>query len=326
VTRRYSLKRGATTNLLLVVIATVVATLAAEALARVLGVWPTLGQPVSVRGVATRTVDGVPLWSDKYPRYDGDDLRRMANDRDAFKIIGLGDSILYGVLQPKEGTYLEQVRHALASRMKRRVEILNMAVPGYNTRQEDAVFKEVEDQIKPNLVLVHYWEDDAHQYRAVGGYVVDVGNISEEEGHVVVRALPLPPLLSDFLLVHSRFYDLLTQAVLGYHRTRTVGADSWTNVSEPLADIQERAQRAGGRLLVLASPELNGPAPTPNGDLPRLQQLAASQGFEVIDVSEWLRGTNTSDIALDGCHFNAKGHAIIGEHLADYLLQHDLKE
>jgi lysophospholipase L1-like esterase len=305
-------------------VSTLVAILAAEGLARTLGVGASFGQLIFVRGVSTRMVDGVPLWDDKHPRCNREDIRRAATDRSAFKIIGLGDSIMYGVWQPKETTYLEETRRALAGRTKRTVEILNLAVPGYNTLQENAVYKEIADQIKPDLVLVHYWIDDVHQYRVVGGYVVDVGNISEDDGRLVVRALPVPPRVNDFLLVHSRLYDLVTQAVVA--ATRSPQLFDWTRVSRPLADIQERAQRAGARLVVLASPHLDRPSPAPNDDLPRLRQFAAARGIEVIDLSEWLRGVRSNDIALDACHFNAEGHRLIGERLAAYLLQHGLKE
>jgi lysophospholipase L1-like esterase len=320
--RRTFLSR-AVGNAALVVLATILSLLAMEAVARMFGSGPTLGEMMLVRGTPTRSVDGVPLWDDGAPRYDADDLRRISNDDRGFKILGLGDSILYGVLLPKEETYLEQTRRLLARRSTRPVEVLNLAVPGYNTMQEDAAYKEIADAIEPDLVLVHYWQDDAHQYRVVNGYVVDLGDITEEEGRVVVRPLPLPARLSDFLLLNSRLYDLLVRFVMVQAR-RSV-PDVWARVSKPLADIQERVKRAGGRLLVLASPGLDQESPRPNADLPRLRQLASARGIEVIDLSEWLQGVSTRQIALDGCHFNVEGQRLIAERFADYLLDRDLK-
>jgi hypothetical protein len=231
---------------------------------------------------------------------------------------------MYGVSLPKEATYLEQARRALAARSGTTIDVLNLAVPGFNTMQENAVHAEVADQVQPDLVVVHYFSgDDAHQYRVVGGYVVDLGNISDD-GRLVVRALPLPPRLSDFLLVHSRLYALLTQVVVSWRRTAE--PVDWTRVSGPLAAIHDRARHAGGRLLVLVSPEFHGTAVQPSADLPLLRQLAADRGIEVIDLSEWLSGTPVPEIALDACHFNAEGHRLIGERLAAHLLQHDLRQ
>jgi len=309
-------------NALLVLASTLLALVAAEALARLGSYGPVFGQLIFVRGVSSRTVDGVALWNEKNLRYDPEDIERAANNPGAFTVVGLGDSIMYGVWQTKEDTYLEQARRVLAQRSQRPVEILNLAVPGYNTMQENIVYKEVEGQIQPNLVLVHYWVDDVHQYRVVGGYVVDLGDVSDD-GRLVVRALPLPAVISDFLLVHSRLYDLLTQAVVGYRRQTQVS--DWTRVSKPLAEIHERVQRTGGRLVVLASADLSGTSADPTSDLPLLQTFAASRGIEVIDLSQWLRGVDPKQIAIDTCHFNAAGHRMIGERLAEYLLQHYLK-
>lgn len=306
----------------LVILSTALALVIAETLARTIGAGLRFGQLMHVRDIATRTVNGVPLWQSGHPRYDDDDLRRAGQDRDAFTVLGLGDSILYGVGQPKDATYLEQARQALAGRTSRRVDVLNLAVPGFNTAQENAVFAEVGEQIEPDLVIVHYWADDMHQYRVVGGYVVDIGNVSAEAGHLVVRALPLPAAINDYLLVHSRLYAVLTEAIVA-ERIREAPLD-WSRVLDPLAEINARAQRAGGRLLVLASVDLSGPTPRPVADLDVLRELAAARGIDVIDLSEWVRDVASADIAMDPVHFNAAGHRLIGERLAAYLLQNDL--
>jgi lysophospholipase L1-like esterase len=317
-------RTSAVSNFAVAALSAAVALLIAEGIARLAGVGPRFGQLIYVRGVPTRTVDGVPLWDDADPRCDEADVERAARDRSAFTILGLGDSIMFGVSQTKDATYLEQARREIAQRSKRRVEILNLAVPGFNTMQENAVYREIEPRFTPKLVLVHYWTDDVHQYRVVGGYVVDLGNVSEEDGRLVVRAIPLPPRLGDFLLVHSRLYDLLTQVVIALRREDI--ADDWSRVAAPLKEIQERAQRSGARLVVLASPLLDGPLPRPNSDLERLREFGAANGIEVVDLSTWLDGHRSEDVALDMCHFNAVGHRLIGERLAEYLLAHDLKQ
>lgn len=313
---------GALRKVALVLGSTLIALLIAEGAARVFGLGLKFGRLMPIHEVPTRVVDGVLLWGDPYPRYTDEDFRRAANDRDAFTIIGLGDSIQYGVGYEKEQTYLEQARHALDGRAGKRIDILNMAVAGYNTVQEDAVYKEVADRIKPDLVLVHYWGDDWHQYRFVGGYVVDIGDISAD-GRLVVRALPLPARLSDFLLVHSRLYDQLTRFVLDH--APKPDPEYSTSVYAPLAAIQKRAREAGGRLVVLASPRLDSARPKSLDELAQLQEFAATQGIEVVDLTPWLGEVESKQVAMDGYHFNAEGHRLIGQRLAEYLLEHDLK-
>lgn len=314
--------RRAGTHALVALVALAVGVVAVEVLARLLDVVPVYGRVFSVADLPTRTVDGVVLWSDHAPRATAADVQRAAADHGAFTIVGLGDSIMYGIRLPPEATYLEQARARLAARAGRPVEILNLATPGFNTVQEDAVHKEVAAQLAADLVLLHHWVDDGRQYRVSGGYVIDVGDMSAD-GRLIVRALPVPPALNDFLLVHSRLYDLLTQAAVA--RDRRAVASDWNGVAASLAAIAARARAGGGRLVVLASPELDGTRPRPSGDLPALRHLAAAHGFEVIDLADWLDGAASAHVALDGCHLNAEGHRRIGEHLTEYLLADDLR-
>lgn len=308
---------------LLVVASIVLTILALEAVVRLSGMQTGHGTILSRPDKPQRTVDGVVLWEMEYPRSDAADIERAAQRRDAFTILGLGDSIMYGVQQERDQTYLEEVRRRLADRAPRPVEILNLATPGFNTAQENAVYKELADRLQPDLVIVHYWQNDAHQYRAVGGYVVDFGDISPD-GRFVVRALPLPDALSDWLLIHSRLYQLLTNTMLSYWRRNQ--PDDWSTVATPLAAIDERVRRGGGRLLVLASPSMVGERAEPVSDLAKLQEFADARGIEVIDLSQWLRDFDAKTLSFDGSHFTARGHEILGARLADYLLAHDLRQ
>lgn len=306
----------------LVVTSIVVALLIAEGLIRLIGLQPQYGLIVPLGDVAVRTLDGVDLWSTHIPRATDADIARAA-ESDAFTIVGLGDSIMYGAQQAHDETYLEQARKRLAEKGVGQLEILNLAVPGYNTKQEAAVFKELDGRVRPDLVIVHYWGNDVHQYRVVGGYVVDYGDISPD-GRFVIRALPLPPQVSDYLLIHSRVYELLSQFVIQWKRQHF--GDEWTNVSVPMAAIHERARNAGARLLILASPDLSGASPRTPVDLKDLKQFADARGIEVIDLTDWVRQRASTEVSYDGVHFNAAGHRIIGERLAEHLLGRDLKD
>lgn len=308
-------------ELSLAAVAVVVALLFGELLAHLLGINPYGGLP-RFGDTPVRTVNGVVLWDDARPRTDPRDIARAAANPGAFVVLGLGDSIMYGVKLPKEETYLEETRRIVASRTTRPVEIVNLAVPGYNTLQEDAVYRELGDRLTPNVVLLHYWSDDARAYRAINGYVVDFGDVSAD-GRLVARALPIAPALNDFLLLHSRLYQILTQAVLAFDR-RAVVAD-WSRVTEPLAAINDRARKSGGRLVVLASPELDGDVVRSNGQLPTLREQGAAHGFEVVDIGPWLDGGPAPDVRFDGCHFNAEGHRRVAAHLAEYLLANDVR-
>lgn len=305
-------------RLALVGAALLVSLLLVEGLARLLGEDPSLVR-FSIRGVPTRQVGGVTLWSHRTPRADADAGRRAAADPGALRILALGDSITYGVGLAASDTYPERLRAALTARTGRRVEVLNLAVPGYNTAQQNAAYAEVASTLRPDVVLLQYWQDDVRQHRVLAGHVVDTSEVAERDGQLVVQVLPVPPAVNDLLVVHSRLYGLLTRRVAA-RRIQAQPLD-WSRVAVPLAEIAARAQRDGAAMLILASPDLGGETALPPAGLAELRQSGAAAGVEVLDVSDWLQGIPARQIAMDSCHFNAEGHRLVGERLADHLVE-----
>lgn len=275
-------------------------------------------------GAPLRTVDGIVLWSVRSPRSDGADIERAANDRDAFTIVGLGDSIMYGVSVSKDATYLEHARRILAQRSKRRIEILNLAVPGYNTVQENAVHKEVASRFEADLVLVHFWLNDAQQYVSDGDYVYDTGVSSDDEQRP--GAGSFTARLRDFLLTHSRLYDDVDAQVLRIQTHPRSSSDESADVARMCGALTAIDERAGRRLLVLSSPPVDRPLPAGDNVPALLRECASPRGIEIVDVTEWLGGAGAEGVGLDNCHFNAEGHRRVGEGLAAYLLAHQLHQ
>jgi lysophospholipase L1-like esterase len=274
-------------------------------------------------GEPLRIVDGIVLWSVRSPRSDPADIERAAHDRDAFTIVGLGDSIMYGVSVPKEATYLEHARRILAQRSKRRIEILNLAVPGYNTVQENAVHEELATQLEADLVLVHFWANDAQQYVSDGDYVYDTGLSWDEQrpaaGSFAAR-------LRDLLLAHSRLYDHVDAQVLRLQTHPRSSSDESVDVARMCHALTAIDERAGRRLLVLSSPPVDRPLPAGDNVPESLRQCASPRGIEIVDVTAWLGGAGAEGVGLDNCHFNEEGHRRVGEGLAAYLLAHQLHQ
>ncbi len=248
-------------------------------------------------GGPLRIVDGMVLWSVRSPRSDRADIERAAHDRDAFTIVGLGDSIMYGVSVPKEATYLEHARRILAQRSKRRIEILNLAVPGYNTVQENAVHEELASQLQADLVLVHFWTDDAQQYVSDGDYVYDTGLSSDDEQRPAAGSFAAR--LRDFLLTHSRLYDHVDAQVLRIQtHPRSSSAES-ADVARMCRALTAIDQRAGRRLLVLSSPQVDRPLPAGDNVPEPLRQCASPRGIEIVDVTAWLGGVGAEVLGRD---------------------------
>ena len=76
------------------------------------------------------------------------------------RIAGLGDSVMFGWGVAQEETYLAVLEGRLNEEPGTRFEVLNFAVPGYNTAIEAAVFERRVLAFDPDLVVLHFVAND----------------------------------------------------------------------------------------------------------------------------------------------------------------------
>jgi lysophospholipase L1-like esterase len=78
------------------------------------------------------------------------------------RIAGLGDSVMFGWGVGEEETYLRVLerRFATVASGDRKIEVLNFAVPGYNSAMEVAAFREKVLGVSPDLVILHFVHND----------------------------------------------------------------------------------------------------------------------------------------------------------------------
>lgn len=85
----------------------------------------------------------------------------VAKPPGTFRIVGLGDSMMFGWGVPVEMTYLRVLEALLQARGDPvRYETLNFGVPGYNAVMEVETFRAVARWYQPDLVLVGYVPND----------------------------------------------------------------------------------------------------------------------------------------------------------------------
>lgn len=77
------------------------------------------------------------------------------------RIIGLGDSVMFGWGVEREETFLTLIRNKLQNKYpNQNFEVINFAVPGYNTSMEVATFEHKALAFSPDLVIIHFVEND----------------------------------------------------------------------------------------------------------------------------------------------------------------------
>lgn len=85
----------------------------------------------------------------------------VAKPAGTFRIVGLGDSHMFGWSVAYENTYLARVERSLnEDGGDRRFEVINCAVPGYNTAMEVATYEHKCAAFDPDLVVIHFTGDD----------------------------------------------------------------------------------------------------------------------------------------------------------------------
>lgn len=88
--------------------------------------------------------------------------RRLEKPQGTYRIAGLGDAHMFGLGVAEGQTYLDLLERRLNAGAGggRRYEALNFAAPGFNTVQEVAMFEHRAVRFEPDLVLIHFVNDD----------------------------------------------------------------------------------------------------------------------------------------------------------------------
>jgi lysophospholipase L1-like esterase len=145
--------------------------------------------------------------------FRGPEWPARARARGSLRILGLGDSVMFGWGVREQDCFLRVLERELAqSRDGRPVEVLNTGVPGYNTAMEVAAFERLSSQWQPDVVLLDYVGNDACLPNLIAGsnpwvdwrhsYLVDLLRVAL--GRASRRcADPLQPAPSDGVAFES---------------------------------------------------------------------------------------------------------------------------
>ena len=84
----------------------------------------------------------------------------VEKDPDTFRIVVLGDSIIWGHGLSLEHTFAKQLNNLLNGVVKQKIEVLNFGVSGYSTQQEVELYRIKASRFEPDLVIVGYCLND----------------------------------------------------------------------------------------------------------------------------------------------------------------------
>jgi len=105
---------------------------------------------------------------------------KIDKDPGTTRIVVIGDSIAYGIGIEDSGfekTYAKQLETFLNKQNKKRFEVLNFGVPGYDTVQIFEHFKDKAMKYMPDIVIYGYWFNDFN-HNCTDLHVIDISSDS----------------------------------------------------------------------------------------------------------------------------------------------------
>jgi hypothetical protein len=173
-----------------------------------------------------------------------------------YRILGLGDSYLFGQGVKPDDRCLERLGTELAAKFsERQFETINTGQPGYNTVMEAKLLRNCGWQYDPDLVILHFVPND-----------VEPDIYTDKPKVEFFTEYSISSTGSDWFSRHSEVYALGRRAILGQIQGRRYIAESvgsfesdpekWRQCRDGLADIAEQCRAHEVPLVVVAFPFL----------------------------------------------------------------------
>lgn len=262
------------------------------------------------------------------------------------RVMGLGDSVMFGWGVSYEQTVLTIIGQELSQRLECPVESLNLGCPSYNTANEVAVYRQMGRKFKPRLVMLVFMENDfgfpGLMLEPVRPWAVDRSYIARQ-----LRRTLAPrwrdAVADDEQFVSTRHLDDIRdkkpqeltaddrwRQLVSAHYTKTVGHDS---AAASLEELSAMLREEGAYGLVVYNPiriTLGEPASYEKA-AGFVVQAARKVGLAAVDMTPvyeaYLREHNFKSMSQclwvgeHDWHPNAIGHALMAKAVMDKLAE-----
>lgn len=272
----------------------------------------------------------------------------LEKDRNTYRILCLGDSVTFGFRLPIEQTFPFLLCEGLNKDGTEGIyyEVLNGAVPGYCTLQEDKLLRAKGERISPDLVILNVVLNDIVMKKRT--YLIKKFLASSaffnflERKHVQMKRLFLREKFklkrSEEEQEFANFYNL------EYNDSLEISEQESREWEKQLIDIKKYCEKIQSRLLVVIFPLApqveEGVAATAQARiallcrrnmipyldlLPELKKVysESNKSFYAFDVLVEETKEDKPKTFNDIAHFNKYGNKVIAEIVQDYLREHE---
>ena len=234
------------------------------------------------------------------------DDSRNGRSADATKILMLGDSITFGWGVPQNETVSQRLESSLSQGMGRAVSVINSGVGNYNTSMEVAWFEQYGLAMKPDLVVLNVFINDAEEP-------------------------PTPAVVHWYdTILYSRVilfgaFDTVRRLIFGGHDWKDYytnlylpDAAGWQVMQWSISNLAEMCRANNIPLIVVDYPELRELEPYPFDEVSeKVSALAADLNVEYVSVLPAVQGQNPSDlwVTVPDPHPNSYANKLFAEFL-----------
>jgi lysophospholipase L1-like esterase len=261
-----------------------------------------------------------------------------------FRIVAIGDSVTFGFGVNDPETFCAQTEALLREHMPGvDLDVVNIAVPGFDTRQEVVLLRRNVSQLEPNLVLVGLYSNDIPDSLedGTGGTAVAMPRADTKQ---TLQMNAAPTSWWDIQLRKSRAVYTMGRALRRFARKGEWGMsrftmeldilegrntpqldEAWARVAKQFDELRRLAVTHGFTVGVLVLP----PREQVLGLYPharyqdRVRSMAESAGFFMIDPLPALTASPERKdrlfVAYDRNHPSGAGHRLIAQAIVDDL-------
>ena len=249
----------------------------------------------------------------------GDRGPELSTNRSALhrRVFVVGSSMTMGWGVPYEKVFTTQVQQKLNEHFqgKAEFEFVNAGVGNYNTYNQYILYQRQIDQVKPNMVILHYYVSDA---RPNPNYS---NNLFFKYSY-----------LASYLYTRIREYSFNKVSLFDYYKDLyTSNNAQWMKTLEYIRSMKEIADKNKIPFLVVMQPELhNLQKGSPYIDLyTSIENDFLKSGITTLNPYSEFQSTfagRESDVWIqyDDPHMNAEGHTVLANILFNYFVSKEL--
>ncbi|MFH1379983.1 MAG: GDSL-type esterase/lipase family protein [bacterium] len=244
----------------------------------------------------------------------------LQKDPDTIRIVCYGDSITFGYQLPQGESYVQMLENILKEKFpSRKIEVINAGVPGYTSRQGLVRYQYYGKELNPDIITVCYGANDVLERY----YLSDSEIIKESP--VYMKMCSILERIRLFRVVKKllRFKKPAANKDVKVHRV------SHLEYADNIERIVRMAKKRKRKIILIMPPVKIFLSRDHFLSIEKyrehLREIAEKYNISLLIAPE-LTGTalvEESEYFLDKVHTNAKGNALMAQHIFNILSEQD---